>query len=759
VTQPTPFNRTVNFTDYSAAFPLKPQRGDWLDAEFNGVELTLDELCTNISLIQRDDGAVRNKTIGVDQLADSALALIGGDGFVVRGPWATATAYSLGDMVSDSGTILLCVIAHTSGTLATDVAAGRFVMIFDVGAALAPVDSVITASIVNGAVTPAKLAASGVATGTYGAAVNTSPVVTFNAGGQATSASNRKTAVASIAELAALDIATLPNGLVVNVLGYYAAGDGGGGAFILNAASTATDDGGLVINMAGNAGAGRWLRVVWSNTYQAKWWGAKSEDGFDNRPPVQRAIDALTADTYSYNVLTAGYGNLRGATLEFGPGRWDFLTNHPIYTSNVLVMVKPLNIVGAGRDRTHWMPQFSTVKWTLWADPNPSADPLTANYAIGGSFKGIAIRGDGGAVWQSGIRVSATNPTAWDGFYIADFMMNNVFEGVRMEGIGSTTVYGCVVERGKILGVAAGGNGMHDLNTAYNTWRDIDIYEDVSTPGSMQSRISASFNITCQNVRWQGCAIWDAPFGVAINCGVEGGFDFTAGSNIAWQVQRFGSIDGAIINNVGNVDFQSIVRTSAILATATTTRPHGLTSGDTIKIYNAVPANFNNGNANTVVTVTGPTTFTYPLLADPVTNATTVGYYAAVTGTRLIYGLLVTGQTVSVDGVTFTGKQPGIPFVFTSTGTGTARNIACNNPPALKPETQMPAADWRKARIFDSPTLTDYGWDVATVTSLPAASDLARGIQRMLLVGGASPDRFVVCRRDGGGAFAWVDLF
>jgi hypothetical protein len=562
---------------------------------------------------------------------------------------------------------------------------------------------------------------------------------------------------ASMAALRLIAYTGLLTGTVVYVAGYYTAGDNGGGNFVWNSASVATDDGGLVINPTGNPGAGRWLRIIEGDTYQAAWWGAKSEDGFDNRPAVQAAIDALTADTYSFNSLTSGYGNMRGATLYFGPGRWDFLSNHPTYTSNVLIMVKPINIVGAGRDRTQWMPQFSTVKTMLLVNPDPSG--VSPNYAIGGSFKGIAIRGDGGAVWQSGIRVSATNPTAWDGFYIADFMMNNVFEGIRMEGIGSTTVYGCTVERGKVLGVAATGNGIYDLNTAYNAYRDIDIYEDTTIANSMQFRISASFNITVENVRWQGCALWDAPFGVAINCGVEGGFDFTAGSNIAWQIQRWGSLDGAVVNAVGNANIASIVRTSAILATVTTTRPHGLLSGNDIKLYNAIPANFNNGNASTAVTVTGPTTFTYPLLADPVTNATTVGFFSAISGPALLYGLLINGQTVSIDGVTFVGQQAGIPFVFASSGTGTARNIACSTPPPLKPETQMSAADWRKARIFDSPQLTDYGWDVATVTALPAASDLARGIQRTLLGGGGVADRLVVCRKDAGGSFAFVDLF
>lgn len=48
---------------------------------------------------------------------------------VVSAPaaWLTATAYIVGDYVTQSGTIYLCIVAHTSGTFATDLAAGKWV--------------------------------------------------------------------------------------------------------------------------------------------------------------------------------------------------------------------------------------------------------------------------------------------------------------------------------------------------------------------------------------------------------------------------------------------------------------------------------------------------------------------------------------------------------------------------------------------------------------------------------------------------------
>lgn len=46
-----------------------------------------------------------------------------------KGAWVTATAYKIGDGVTDSGNAYICLIAHTSGTLATDVSNGKFVQV------------------------------------------------------------------------------------------------------------------------------------------------------------------------------------------------------------------------------------------------------------------------------------------------------------------------------------------------------------------------------------------------------------------------------------------------------------------------------------------------------------------------------------------------------------------------------------------------------------------------------------------------------
>lgn len=96
--------------------------------------------------------------------------------------------------------------------------------------------------------------------------------------------------------------------------------------------------------------------------------------------------------------------------------------------------------------------------------------------------------------------------------------------------------------------------------------------------------------------------------------------------------QRVFADDGAarveITRLAETLTIQSIVRTSAVLATLKTTTPHGLTTGNVIPgVYGALPDGFNVSNAT--ITVTAPDTFTYALTTDPVINATRVGHLIA----------------------------------------------------------------------------------------------------------------------------------
>ena len=156
--QPTQYNRQVSFTGLAAQNPDTPYTGVDLDAEFNSVKLTLDQVLANIALIQRDDGDLANGIVGAEQLEAALLT-----GLNPAEPWETAQAYETIDTVTITNRLYVCSVAHTSGVFATDLAAGKWEELADFNSL--PDGSVATAKLADGAVTTAKIADSNVTTG------------------------------------------------------------------------------------------------------------------------------------------------------------------------------------------------------------------------------------------------------------------------------------------------------------------------------------------------------------------------------------------------------------------------------------------------------------------------------------------------------------------------------------------------------------------------------------------------------------------
>jgi hypothetical protein len=110
-----------------------------------------------------------------------------------------------------------------------------------------------------------------------------------------------------------------PTSQPANLLGYYGPGDGGGGVFIWDAASNDADDGGLIIQPAAVAGAGRWRRQF-DYVVSVRWFGAYASahsPGETRYPRPGGSPDNLTAFTNAIHALTPG-GALLTQTY-FGP--------------------------------------------------------------------------------------------------------------------------------------------------------------------------------------------------------------------------------------------------------------------------------------------------------------------------------------------------------------------------------------------------------------------------------------------------------
>lgn len=126
MSQPTPYNRQTSFTNYAAANPTSPLPGNLVDTEFNAVKTTADQILANLKLIQRDDGKLANASVGLDQLSPQVTI-----GFAPPAAWVSGTAYSTINTVFQGTAFYSCLVAHTAGTFATDLAAGYWKLIVD----------------------------------------------------------------------------------------------------------------------------------------------------------------------------------------------------------------------------------------------------------------------------------------------------------------------------------------------------------------------------------------------------------------------------------------------------------------------------------------------------------------------------------------------------------------------------------------------------------------------------------------------------
>lgn len=129
--QPTAYERVYNFTNYQSQSPADPLPGAQVDAELNAVKNSLDETQANLALIQRDDGQLKNDSVGLDQL--KAEVEIG-----VNPPsaWVTLTNYAIADTVTFEAGFYRCLVAHVSGVFATDLAAAKWELIADFASAI-----------------------------------------------------------------------------------------------------------------------------------------------------------------------------------------------------------------------------------------------------------------------------------------------------------------------------------------------------------------------------------------------------------------------------------------------------------------------------------------------------------------------------------------------------------------------------------------------------------------------------------------------
>jgi microcystin-dependent protein len=125
---PTAYARSFDFSDYQANNPSAIYPGAQDDAQFDAVAASLATVVSAIQDVRRSDGALKNSIVTPDSLSQATLNLLDG-AYNFRGNWLTATAYALKDVLVQGTGTYVATVAHTSGTFATDLAAGKWVLI------------------------------------------------------------------------------------------------------------------------------------------------------------------------------------------------------------------------------------------------------------------------------------------------------------------------------------------------------------------------------------------------------------------------------------------------------------------------------------------------------------------------------------------------------------------------------------------------------------------------------------------------------
>lgn len=128
MTQPTKVSITTTFAtdEANGVSGRSTVKTSGLDGQLLAFKTCTDAIIDNLALIQRDDTALLDGVVRTWTLGSDVLALIASKNFTVRGGWVTATAYALGDVVLQGGIVYICMVANTSGTFATDLAAGKW---------------------------------------------------------------------------------------------------------------------------------------------------------------------------------------------------------------------------------------------------------------------------------------------------------------------------------------------------------------------------------------------------------------------------------------------------------------------------------------------------------------------------------------------------------------------------------------------------------------------------------------------------------
>lgn len=134
MTYPTAYDPAVNFASEEAASTAgrSAVRTIALDAELSAISTRIGQIISCITAITRSDAALLDGIVTIASLSTACQAYLTAAGGAIKGTWLTATSYVAKDVVVNGTGTYICASAHTSGVFATDLAAVKWVKLYDV---------------------------------------------------------------------------------------------------------------------------------------------------------------------------------------------------------------------------------------------------------------------------------------------------------------------------------------------------------------------------------------------------------------------------------------------------------------------------------------------------------------------------------------------------------------------------------------------------------------------------------------------------
>jgi hypothetical protein len=126
------YTRYRDYSDFQSSNPNTEYNGADFDTDFDRIKTFSDAASAAIADVRRDDGQLKNASVGLDQIKSELVPFLN-KAVTFKGDWATATAYAVNDFVAESSSNYVCLVAHTSGTFATDLAAGKWQLVSTTG--------------------------------------------------------------------------------------------------------------------------------------------------------------------------------------------------------------------------------------------------------------------------------------------------------------------------------------------------------------------------------------------------------------------------------------------------------------------------------------------------------------------------------------------------------------------------------------------------------------------------------------------------